>query len=132
MALQLRPANCDRARAWASLRPDGELSELEEALLAAHLRQCAACAEYAETVQQAMEMLRAQPLEQLDHPVIVPGLRRILLRPTTLARVAAAIAAVVGVTTVLGTESGRQPTEPTFRQGPVAAVDDPTRSARCA
>ena len=37
---------CERAREWASLRLDGELSELERALLDAHTRNCAACAEY--------------------------------------------------------------------------------------
>ena len=32
------PGTCDRSREWASLRLDGELSELEQALLDAHLR----------------------------------------------------------------------------------------------
>jgi len=39
---QQRSATCDRARAWISLRSDGELSEFECALLDAHLGRCAA------------------------------------------------------------------------------------------
>ena len=35
---------CDRARAWAALAPDGELSELERKLLGSHLDRCGACA----------------------------------------------------------------------------------------
>ena len=38
---------CARARFWASLRVDGELSELEGALLDAHLGRCADCSAYA-------------------------------------------------------------------------------------
>jgi anti-sigma factor RsiW len=34
---------CERARFWASLRLDGELSELEGASLDVHLARCAAC-----------------------------------------------------------------------------------------
>ena len=37
MALHASPAICERARSWASLRLDGELSEFEDALLSAHL-----------------------------------------------------------------------------------------------
>ena len=43
MGLRLQPRNCDRARAWVSLRLDDEISELEERLLEAHLGRCAAC-----------------------------------------------------------------------------------------
>jgi predicted anti-sigma-YlaC factor YlaD len=110
MALRPLPANCERARVWASLRLDGELSELEEALLAAHVRGCAGCLEYEESVSAAVVVLRAQPLEQVEHPVAVPARRRTLVRPIALARVAAVAAAVVGVTTVLSTQSSNSPT----------------------
>lgn len=53
---------CARARFWASLRVDGELSELEGALLDAHLGRCADCREYAAGVAGATEMLRTAPL----------------------------------------------------------------------
>jgi predicted anti-sigma-YlaC factor YlaD len=104
------PANCERARAWASLRLDGELSELEQGLLTAHVSRCDACHEYQESVSATVLVLRSQPLEQIEHPVAVPARRRARVRPLGLARVAAVAAAVVGVTTLLGTESPKGPT----------------------
>jgi predicted anti-sigma-YlaC factor YlaD len=106
------PANCERARAWASQRLDGELSELERALLAGHVGRCDACRDYEESVSAAVLVLRAQPLEQIMHPVAVPSRRRTLVRPMVLARVAAVAAAVVGVTTVLTTQSANSPGSP--------------------
>jgi predicted anti-sigma-YlaC factor YlaD len=102
-------ANCERARAWASLRLDGELSELEQALLTAHVSRCEACREYEERVSAAVLVLRSQPLEPVEHPVAVSARRRARVRPLGLARVAAVAAAVFGVTTVLGTESPKGP-----------------------
>src|SRR3982751_4736160 len=55
---------CARARFWASLREDGELSELEGALLDAHLSGCAACREVAAGFAVVTESLRAAPLAQ--------------------------------------------------------------------
>jgi predicted anti-sigma-YlaC factor YlaD len=108
MAMHPRPANCERARAWVSLRLDDELSELEEALLAAHLRACAICSSYEESVRGPVVALRARPLEQLEHPIAVLGRRHVLRRQATLARVAATLAVVVGVATVVSTELARQ------------------------
>ena len=108
MALQPTPARCERARAWVSLRLDGELSELEDALLASHLGRCSACSAYAESLGVVVEMLRAQPLERLPSPVVVSARRAALFRAATVTRAAAAIAAVVGITTMLGIQSARQ------------------------
>jgi ferric-dicitrate binding protein FerR (iron transport regulator) len=126
MALRTLPANCERARAWASLRLDGELSEIEDALLSAHVRRCAACREYEEVVCAVVVMLRAQPLEQIRHPMPVPVPRRTIVRPSALARVAAVAAAVVGVTTVLSTHSSNDPTGSFGSSGnvPVIATAD--------
>jgi predicted anti-sigma-YlaC factor YlaD len=107
MAMHPRPANCERARAWVSLRLDGELSELEEALLTAHLRGCAVCSGYEDSVCAAVVTLRAQPPKTLEHPVAVPGRSRFLARPATVARVAAALAVVVGVSTVVSTQTSK-------------------------
>ena len=123
MALRAESANCDRARAWASLRLDGEISELEVALLEAHLRRCAECSEYEETMRGAVLALRTQPLERLDHSVVVTGRRRIAVRPAAVARVAAVVAAVVGVSAVLSMQSAKGPTSPVAKT-PVVAVDD--------
>lgn len=45
-----------------SLRVDSELSELEEALLAAHLGRCAACSSFADDLETLTEALRTAPL----------------------------------------------------------------------
>ena len=63
---------CERAQAWASLELDGELSQLERALLATHLRGCAACAETVAGMRALTAALRDAPLEPLDRP----GVRR--------------------------------------------------------
>src|SRR5262245_36896925 len=53
---------CARSRFWASLRIDGELSELEGALLDAHLARCDECRAAADGFASASSMLRAAPL----------------------------------------------------------------------
>jgi predicted anti-sigma-YlaC factor YlaD len=55
---------CERARAWASLRADGELSELESALLDAHLERCDSCRAFALGAESVAETLRAVPPER--------------------------------------------------------------------
>ena len=125
MTLRAESANCDRARAWASLRLDGEISELEEALLEAHLKRCATCSNYVVSMTGAVLALRAQPLERLEHAVAVTGRRRIPVRSGAVASVAAVVAAVVGVTTVLSAQSAKAPTT-SLPKAPVAAIVDDT------
>jgi len=71
----VRPPACDRARTWASLRLDGELSEIEAALLDAHLRRCAACATVVAGVEAATRAIRATALEPSVRPTWVPQVR---------------------------------------------------------
>src|SRR4051812_50131799 len=52
---------CARARFWASLRMDGELSELEGVLLDAHLSGCADCRQVTAGFSLATENLPAAP-----------------------------------------------------------------------
>ena len=67
---------CERARSWAALAPDGELSELERKLLDSHLDRCAACSSFfVEVAWTALELRRAAP-EPLPHPISVPTWRR--------------------------------------------------------
>jgi len=87
---------CARAQFWASLRLDGELSELEGALLDAHLARCAACSSVARDFGVFTDDLRTRPLEHVA-PVVV---RR--ARPPRRAFVAAAIAAVLAAGVLLG------------------------------
>jgi predicted anti-sigma-YlaC factor YlaD len=87
---------CARARFWVSLRVDGELSELEGALLDAHLARCDACGEFSAVATGSTALLRAAPLE-VPVPVRVelPGTRRKLL-PGLAAGAAIVAAALVG------------------------------------
>jgi predicted anti-sigma-YlaC factor YlaD len=124
MALRPQPHTCDRAREWVSLRLDDEISELEDALLEAHLRRCAACREYEASVRGAVVALRARPLERMDQPIVVSRRRRAPLRPAAVARVAAVVAAVVGVTTVLSTQAAKGPASHSSNTVPVASVPD--------
>lgn len=87
---------CARARFWASLQIDGELSELETALFDAHLARCAECREIAAGFAAGADLLREAPLERIA-PVAVSHARS----PRRLL-VAAAIAAVVAAGAVAG------------------------------
>jgi hypothetical protein len=58
------PEVCNRTRQHVSLRLDTEVSELEEALVAAHLRRCAACSAFAVDLEALTETLRAAPLAE--------------------------------------------------------------------
>ena len=63
-------AECERARARASLGLDGELSQVEQALLRAHVGRCAVCAEFASDVGALTQELRTTALER----VVVEGM----------------------------------------------------------
>ena len=63
-ALTPRNGRCERARQWASLRIDGELSELEDALLEKHLEGCVSCSAFAIRLAATTEAVRAAPQEQ--------------------------------------------------------------------
>ena len=54
---------CERARSWASLRADGELSDLESALLDAHLGRCSSCRTFTRGTEEIAVTLRAARLE---------------------------------------------------------------------
>lgn len=56
--------SCERARSWASLDLDDELSQLERARLAAHLRRCRRCATAVQEMRAATSALRSAPLER--------------------------------------------------------------------
>ena len=54
---------CETAREWASLRLDGELSELEEAMLRRHVAGCADCGAFVAAAESFTARLRSAPLE---------------------------------------------------------------------
>lgn len=121
--MQSKSHLCERARAWASLRADGELSELESALLDAHLGRCADCSAFAEgtdKIAAALRSARLQPPAQFrveTQRVGHPGLRAL--------QVAAAVAVVVAagvIAAVTGPSPGANTIKPVAM---VAGVDSP-------
>jgi predicted anti-sigma-YlaC factor YlaD len=109
--LRLHPRSCERAREWASLRMDGELSEFEQALLAAHLEGCAPCADFARSVGAVSRSLRKAEPMRLREPIALPRRRRSFggLRATAGATAAAAVVAAIGLGTLIGSVGGTQP-----------------------
>jgi anti-sigma factor RsiW len=92
---------CDRVRAQVSLELDGELSQLERAMVAAHLDRCAECRDYESEVNAFTRVLREAPLKRMETPVIIRRPRRaILARLQAGAAAAIAIAALGAATQV--------------------------------
>ena len=107
-------AECERARNWASLGLDGELSEVEQALLRAHVGRCASCAGFAHDLDRLTARIRRTPFvhphRRAYEPRAVPARRRSagtsVLR---LSAVVAAVAVAAGLGSLAGSLSSRQP-----------------------
>ena len=114
---------CERARAWASLRTDGELSELESALLDAHLGRCDACRTFAARAEQVAGVLRTARLERPVPLVFAP--RRVRHAGLRALQVAAAVVIVVsaGVVAAVSGPSGKPAAAKPVSM--VASVDSP-------
>lgn len=94
---------CQHARVWAALAPDGELSELERRSLRAHLRTCDACAAFASEVERVAVLLRsAAPARPSLATVLPPVVRR---RQVLAARVRPVAAAAAVALMALGIAS---------------------------
>ena len=87
---------CARARFWASLRVDGELSELEGALLDAHLGRCADCQAYEAGVAGTTEALRSTPLVAVAPMVVAAPARPGRIIAGLVAATLVVLAALVG------------------------------------
>jgi predicted anti-sigma-YlaC factor YlaD len=117
---------CARAREWASLRIDGELSELERLLLRRHLSRCEACRTFAESVRAAALLIRSTP-QETPSKALAPaapavGKRRLRYRLAAVA-VALAIGATVG-SVIAVSNGGGGPGAPST--GVDVAVNPPT------
>jgi predicted anti-sigma-YlaC factor YlaD len=97
---------CERARLWASLGADGELTELESAALAAHLRGCHDCAAAAAGLDRLAQAVRALPLVAPSRPLLLAPHRRRYGR-LHLAASAAAVIAALAFGSLAGTLSSR-------------------------
>lgn len=92
---------CERVRAQISVELDGELSQLERAMLAAHLGRCADCSAYDEEVAAFTGVLRESPLERMHSHVTVRRPRRLAVPRVPSVAAAALALAVVGVASQL-------------------------------
>ncbi len=67
---------CERAREWASLDLDGELSAFERRLLQSHLERCAPCNAFAGRLDGFTSQLRLTPPQPLGRCVTLPRAQR--------------------------------------------------------
>jgi predicted anti-sigma-YlaC factor YlaD len=93
---------CDRAREYASLRLDGELSDFESALLDSHIEHCPSCRAFAEDLVGVTERLRTSPLERPLIVLTLPQRRFAALRRMQVSAAAAAVVSVVGIGALFG------------------------------
>jgi predicted anti-sigma-YlaC factor YlaD len=93
---------CDRAREYASLRLDGELSDFESSLLDSHIERCPSCRAFAEDLVGVTERLRTAPLERPLIVLTLPQRRFAALRRMQVSAAAAAVVSVVGIGALFG------------------------------
>jgi predicted anti-sigma-YlaC factor YlaD len=99
---QLHSIDCEQVRGHISAGLDGELSEVENARVEAHVGSCAACRAFAGGVREAASVLRAAPLEDLDFAIDLPSRRLAIARRIPVAAAAAALAVAVGLGALVG------------------------------
>ena len=97
---------CETARECVSLRLDGELSELEEAMLRRHLAGCEDCRTFAAAAVAFTTRLRSAPLETLAPSYEAVPQRGTRRRFVGVGAVAAALAASAAVLFAPGLGSG--------------------------
>jgi len=97
---------CARVREQVSLELDGELSQLEQRMLSAHLERCGACAIYADDVRDLTDRIRSAPLHSLRRPVVVRRRRHVSTTKVQIGVAAALALAALG----LGTQLAASPT----------------------
>jgi anti-sigma factor RsiW len=135
MSGRFRDTTCERALAWASLELDDELSQLERALLASHLRDCDACAASVVEMRALTTMLREAPVEEPRRRVFTPGPRAPARRSRMPARLAlaATLAALAAGLGALAGSVGQAPDVPVSGTEPEIALlptDDELRDVR--
>lgn len=104
MKAALTARNCERVRAQVSLLLDGESSQLERRMVAAHLTRCADCRAFEQSVAEFTAELRAAPLEPISRPVVIPRSRRISIRSAQVGVAAVVAIALLGVANRAGVE----------------------------
>jgi Putative zinc-finger len=112
----LENRRCERARQWSSLRLDGELSELEGALLEKHLESCGSCVSFDERLIATALSLRTAPPEPPRIHFQIPKRTRVSF-PASRRVAVAAIAAALGLGSLVGSMLHRPAPTPA-PQGP--------------
>jgi predicted anti-sigma-YlaC factor YlaD len=114
----VRTAECERARSWVSLSLDGELSEIEQVSLRAHVGRCAACAGFERDLDALTSELRTAPLERPAVVVMLPRRRGAAVRVLQISAAAAAVVLAAGLGSLAGSlSSPGAPTATTARTG---------------
>ena len=127
---QISPSSCDRIRELFSASLDGELAELDEARLQAHLASCAGCFAYADALGSATRLVRQTPLEDIGVPIVIPGRRLALARKLQLTAAAAAVAVTVGLSAAVGTLSSSPSSHHTRPASPSSRLRFPDQELR--
>jgi len=112
---------------WASLRLDGELSELEAAQLDGHLRACPECAAFAGSLDALADRLRGAELARPSMPVFAPRRRRPALR-LLASNAAVALVAAAGSAFAVGHVVGSQGGGPAATVGRTLSAETTRRS----
>ena len=100
---------CDRVRGQISLELDGELSQLERAMVASHVRRCPSCAAFRANATSFTLSMRTAPLEALERPIELPSLRRRALAEVRFSTVRiAAVAAGIAIALSLGVSTNTE------------------------
>jgi predicted anti-sigma-YlaC factor YlaD len=82
---------------------DGELSQLEQRMVAAHLERCADCRTFERNVREFTRKMREAPLESPRAPVVIARrARRAVLSAANVSVAAMLAVAVLGVAAQLG------------------------------
>jgi predicted anti-sigma-YlaC factor YlaD len=129
MTMRMTGRRCDRAREYASLRLDGELSDFERALLDSHLERCPGCRAFADDLVSVTERLRTAKLERPLIALTLPRRRFVALRNVQVSAAAAAIVSVVGVGALFGMLHSSA-TTPNRSVAKVGAMDGERREFR--
>jgi predicted anti-sigma-YlaC factor YlaD len=88
---------CDRVRAQISVGLDGELSELEQAMVGSHLSWCGSCRAFEADVTTFTRMVRSAERERMETPVVIRRPRRYAALRVPASVAAAMALVVVGV-----------------------------------
>jgi predicted anti-sigma-YlaC factor YlaD len=103
---QTPSTDCNAIRAYVSASLDDELSEIESAIVEAHLVRCSGCRAYAADAAATARVLRETPLQELSFPIALPGRRLAVAQKLQAAAAAAALAIAVGVGWSVGAGTG--------------------------